>query len=120
MNKNLVLKVIFDSIYAVGCAMFLVLIGLYLFGSAEPINQQDAMIPLSIRSYAWTGICVGTLPMLGSALAVYFSNRLHLSNHKFLYLLLLLIPAIVCLVFLLMFLVPFMFAMFKTSTRAYF
>ena len=73
MSRTKTVRLIFNTIYAIGSAVALTLGIISLFGPNEAVFL-DAMIPFTYKELAFIWLAFGTVPMLLACTAVYKFN----------------------------------------------
>ena len=95
MKKGI--KILVNSVYAIGAVCVLVLVILLLFGEALiPFDYEKQMVPVSFS--AWLLLMFGTIPMIIACVAVYFVNDLKNGGHRIRSFILVFLPGLICLI----------------------
>jgi uncharacterized membrane protein len=95
MNGTKIVKLISNTIYAIGSAVALTLSIISLFGANEAVFPM-AMIPSTYKELAFIWLTFGTVPMILACMAVYKFNDLKNSNHKKRYFIFIFLPGFIC------------------------
>ena len=88
-------KIISNTIYAIGCAIVLVLALTCLLGLNESVDHGGMLYIW--RRQAFFALVFGAIPMLAACFAVYFSNKMHKQQKKILKFFAVFAPGIICL-----------------------
>jgi hypothetical protein len=95
MSKHNFARIASNTLYSIGIVVVVALVGIVTFGEGF-IQNPDAMIPYSLRDYAFVGLAVGLVPMLLVTMAVYKSNDVRHSVCKRRNFILLFAPVFIC------------------------
>ena len=91
------IKILVNSVYAIGAICVLILVTMLLFGEALiPFDYEKQMVPVSFS--AWLLLMFGTIPMVIACVAVYFVNDLKNGSHKIRSFTLVFLPGLICLI----------------------
>ena len=93
MSKTL--KVIANMVYGLGVVIVLALLLVFIFG-AKYVPNPNHMLGFSMREFAFIYAAIGTLPMLGATIVVYFLNDIGEKKLNKLYKVVFFFPAAVC------------------------
>jgi|GEM_PF-5660430 hypothetical protein len=88
-------KIISNIVYAIGCAIVLVLALTCFLGLIHPVNPSSMLYEW--RRQAFFMLLYATIPMLAACFAVYFSNKMHKQSKKALKFFAVFAPGIICL-----------------------
>ena len=81
--------------YLIGIAIFVALAGFALFGE-NLVPFPDAMVPWSMRDYAFVGLAIGSIPMLLACMALYKFNNIKSKKHKKILFPIIFLPCFIC------------------------
>lgn len=95
MNRTKTVRLISNTIYAIGVAIALTLGIISIFGPNEAANPM-AMIPYTYKELAFIWLAFGTVPMLLACIAVYKFNDLKNSTHKKRCFIFIFLPGFIC------------------------
>jgi hypothetical protein len=95
MRPSKPIKIIANTIYAIGATIVLLLVCIFLFGSREPV-RPEAMLAFSWSEQAFIGLALGSVPMLLAGLFVYCCNNIKESPAKKRIFCLIFLPGFVC------------------------
>jgi len=91
------IKILFNSVYAIGTICVLILLILLFWGEAFiPFDYETQMVPVNFS--AWLLLLFGTIPMISACVAVYFVNGLFNGVHKIRSFILVFLPGLICFV----------------------
>ncbi len=96
MNGTKTVRLISNTIYAIGSAVALTLSIISLFGPNEAVFPMT-MIPFAYKELAFIWLAFGTVPMLLASMAVYKFNDMKNSAHKKRYFIFIFLPETVLL-----------------------
>ena len=93
-------KVIISIVYGIGAAIALTLLALVL-SRAQGTPNPDAMLPMELHEAAGLLLAIGFPPMLAASILFHIAHDIFHSAHKTRTIILLYLPAAVCLAFFL-------------------
>jgi len=91
------IKILVNSIYAIGAICVLILVVLLFWGEALiPFDYEKQMVPVNFS--AWLLLMFGSIPMVIACVAVYFVNDLKNGDHRVRSFALVFFPGLICLI----------------------
>ena len=89
-------KILVNSVYAIGAICVLILVILLFWGEVFiPFDYETQMVPVNFS--AWLLLMFGAIPMVIACAAVYFVNNLQNGGHKVRSFVLVFLPGLMCL-----------------------
>ncbi len=95
MNRTKAIRLISDTVYAIGAIIALILGAVSLLGSNEAVFPM-AMIPFTYKELAFIWLALGAVPMLLACMAVYKFHDLKNNTHKKRYFAVIFLPGLIC------------------------
>lgn len=95
MNRTSNAKIVSNSVYGIGVAIFVTLVLLFIFG-ADCVPYPDNMLPYTLRDIAFLFAAFGAIPMIVACFAVYTLNDVKSSARKKRNAVMIFAPGVIC------------------------